>query len=103
MTALLRFWLALALLFTTALITAPASGHELTMAELEVRETVPGEFFWQWSATNDKRPMGGDLKPRWPDACNPGPNRLSCGAAGLKGTLMIDGVGKRYSAAIVKV
>lgn len=99
MKTLLRIWLLLALLLTSGL----ASAHELTMAEMEVRETVPGEFFWQWSATNDKRPMDDDLVPHFPDSCKPGPNRLSCGKAGLKGALSVDGVGKRYSAAIVKV
>jgi len=75
----------------------------MTMAEMEVRETSPGEFFWQWSATNDKRPMGDDLVPRWPESCAAGPSALHCGTAGLKGTMTVDGVGKRYSAAIVKV
>jgi hypothetical protein len=37
---------------------APARAHEMSMAEMEVRETSPGEFFWQWSAQSDKRPMG---------------------------------------------
>jgi hydrogenase/urease accessory protein HupE len=82
---------------------APARAHEMTMAEMEVRETAPGEFLWQWSAANDKRPMGADLTPHWPESCEAGPNFLHCGAAGLKGTLAIDGVGKRYSAALVKV
>jgi hydrogenase/urease accessory protein HupE len=89
-----------------ALLPAPARAHEMTMAEMEVRETAPGEFFWQWSATNDKRPLGDDLVPHWPDRCGTGPNVVHCGTGdneGLKGTLSIDGVGKRYSAAIVKV
>jgi hydrogenase/urease accessory protein HupE len=98
-----RLGLRLLLPLAAALTATPASAHELTMAEMEVRETLPGEFFWQWSATNDKRPMGDDLAPRWPGGCKTGPNRLSCGEAGLKGTLAIDGVGRRYSAAIVKV
>jgi hypothetical protein len=75
----------------------------MSMAEMEVRETSPGEFLWQWSAANDKRPMGKDLTPHWPDGCAAGPNALHCGSAGLKGTLAIGGVGKRYSAALVKV
>jgi hydrogenase/urease accessory protein HupE len=103
MKPLLRICLLLALVLASSLRARPVSAHELTMAEMEVRETIPGEFFWQWSATNDKRPMGDDLKPHWPDNCHPQPNRLSCGADGLKGTLAIDGVGERYSAAIVKV
>jgi len=85
------------------LASAPAHAHEMTMAEMELRETAPGDFFWQWSAMNDKRPMGDDLKPRWPAGCEGGPNLVRCGAQGLKGTLAMDGVGRRYSAAIVKV
>jgi hydrogenase/urease accessory protein HupE len=88
----------------TLLVTAaPAYAHEMTMAEMEVRETSPGEFLWQWSASSDKRPMGNDLVPRWPEACSAGPSALHCGSDGLKGTLAIEGVGKRYSAALVKV
>ncbi len=94
---------ALALTMAAALLPAVAHAHEMTMAEMEVRETSPGEFFWQWSASNDKRPMGNDLVPRWPDSCIAGPNVVHCGGAGLKGAFGVDGVGKRYSAAIVKV
>lgn len=93
----------LALLVVAALAPARAQAHEMSMAEMEVRETSPGEFFWQWSASNDKRPMGNDLVPHWPERCQSGPNVVHCGAAGLKGTLAIDGVGKRYSAALVKI
>ena len=86
-----------------ALAAPRAQAHEMTMAEMEVRETSPGEFFWQWSASNDKRPMGNDLVPHWPETCESGPNVVHCGAEGLKGTLTIEGVGKRYSAALVKI
>jgi len=106
----LEHWAALprrcvltALVLATGLVAAPARAHEMTMAEMEVRETTPGEFFWQWSAQNDKRPMGDDLVPHWPESCATGPNLVQCGAAGMKGTLSVDGVGKRYSAAIVKI
>jgi hydrogenase/urease accessory protein HupE len=47
--------------------------------------------------------MGDDLVPHWPDGCSTGPSAVRCGSAGLKGTLAIEGVGKRYSAALVKV
>ena len=90
-------------LIAAALLPAPARAHEMSMAEMEVRETGPGDFIWQWSAANDKRPMGNDLVPHWPDTCVTGPYNLRCGSAGLKGTLTIDGVGKRYSAAIVRI
>ncbi|HET9959402.1 MAG TPA: HupE/UreJ family protein, partial [Polyangiaceae bacterium] len=89
-----------------ALITlrsAPGIAHEMSMAEMEVRETAPGEFLWQWSAGSDKRVMGRDLEPRWPSRCEANANTLHCGSAGLSGTLGMEGVGKRYSAAMVKV
>src|SRR4051812_29160522 len=99
----MRLRAAFPILAVLALAASPARAHEMSMAEMEVRETSPGEFLWQWSAASDKRPMGNDLVPRWPEGCSTGPNAVRCGAAGLKGTLAIEGVGKRYSAALVKV
>jgi hypothetical protein len=95
--------LLLMLFAALALLPAPARAHEMSMAEMEVRETSPGEFIWLWSATNDKRPMGNDLTPHWPDGCTGEPNAVHCGSGGLKGTLTMAGVGKRYSAALVKI
>lgn len=93
------------LLVLVALVafTRPARAHEMTMAEMEVRETLPGEFMWLWSATNDKRPMGNDLIPHWPGPCQGEANLVHCGSAGLKGTFSVEGVGERYSAALVKI
>ena len=107
MRATSRRWWSRALLVVLAaasfLRAAPAGAHEMTMAEMEVRETTPGEFLWQWSAASDKRPMGDDLKPRWPEHCTAGASAIHCGSEGLKGILAIEGVGTRYSAALVKV
>jgi hydrogenase/urease accessory protein HupE len=103
MSNLLRTWLLATLVAIAALLPALAGAHEMSMAEMELREMSRGEFFWQWSATNDKRPGGDDLKPRWPESCVAESNVLHCGEQGLLGTLSIDGVGKRYSAALVKV
>ena len=87
-----------------ALLPAAAHAHELSMAEMEVRETAPGEFLWLWSASSDKRPMGQDLKPHWPEGCaEAGANLVRCGDEGLKGSFAMEGVGKRYSAALVKI
>jgi len=87
-----------------ALFPAAAAAHEMSMAEMEVREAAPGEFLWLWSASSDKRPMGSDLKPHWPESCaEAGTNLIRCGNDGLKGSLTIEGVGKRYSAALVKI
>lgn len=100
-------WRLVRLVIWCALVTlvAPerAAAHEMSMAELELRETAPGEFLWHWAATSDKRPIAEDLTPSWPKQCTAGANVLRCGGAGLKGTVEVDGIGKRYSAALLKV
>ncbi|MDH0866795.1 HupE/UreJ family protein [Mitsuaria sp. GD03876] len=79
-----------------------ASAHEMSMAEMQVRETSPGEYLWQWTAS-EKRAADEVLSPQWPTGCTAdGPN-LHCGKAGLSGALTMEGVGKQYSAAVVKV
>jgi len=98
-----RVSLILPIVAVLVVTTSPARAHEMTMAEMEVRETSAGEFLWQWSASSDKRPMGNDLVPHWPASCSAGPSTLRCGTDGLTGTLAMEGVGKRYSAALVKV
>lgn len=99
MRALLRILLVTAL----CVVGGSASAHEMSIAELELRETAPGQFFWQWAATSDKRPVSEDLELRWPDGCAAQENSLQCGADGLSGTFHIDGVGDRYSAALVRI
>jgi len=101
--ASLRAACSLLLAVVLSLLPSLARAHEMSMAEMEVRETAPGEFIWLWSAASDKRPMGDDLKPHWPDSCQEEPNVLHCGGNGLKGSLTMEGVGKRYSAALVKI
>src|SRR5262245_28131807 len=86
-----------------SLATASAGAHEMSMAEMELRETSPGDFLWQWSATNDKRPSNEDVVPAWPEACSVDGTLLHCGAAGLSGVLSMQGVGKRYSAVLVRI
>ena len=101
MARLIRICAAFVLL---ALASVVAHAHEMSMAEIELRETAHGEFIWQWSASNDKqRTVSLDLTPRWPQACAVEANALHCGGEGLKGTLSIDGVGRSYSAVLVKV
>ncbi len=90
------------LVATLAMLAGAAMAHEMSMAEMELRETSRGEFLWQWTASGN-RPAGEVLTPKWPDNCRAELNVLRCGEAGLQGTLAIEGVGKRYSAAMVKV
>jgi hydrogenase/urease accessory protein HupE len=80
----------------------PAAAHEMTMAEMQLRETQRGEFLWQWGA-GEKRPISQDLTPVWPQGCTADATVLRCGAAGLSGTLSVRGVGDRYSAAVIRV
>jgi hypothetical protein len=96
-----RLLLVLTLL-VAAVLPREARAHEMSMAEMQLREQAPGRFLWQWSAVNDKRPMGNDLRLLWPDGCVAEPNALRC-ADGLRGRLAVEGLGDRYSAAIIRI
>lgn len=98
----MRCWLFAALLI--AFGSAPVSAHEMSIAELEVRETAQGEFMWYWAATSDKRrTVSDDLVIEWPHGCSADATNVHCGSEGLMGRLAIDGVGKTYSAVLAKV
>jgi hypothetical protein len=104
-TMLVNVWCPLRALVTALLSLAfcgAAVAHEMSMAEMELRETAKGEFMWMWRAT-DERATKQELVPQWPEGCRAQGQMLRCGAAGLQGRLAMDGVGKRYSAAMVKV
>jgi hydrogenase/urease accessory protein HupE len=98
MKSLLRALLALAL----AAIAGAAAAHEMSMAEMEVRQLSHTEFLWQWTATGN-RPAVQTLVPVWPEGCRAEANLLRCDERGLRGTLQMQGVGEVYSAALVKV
>ena len=92
----------LAALVALAFISGAVSAHEMTMAEMELRESTPGEFLWQWTASGNV-PPGEELTPIWPEGCTADASVVRCGAAGLRGTLAVEGVGDTYSAAMFKV
>jgi hydrogenase/urease accessory protein HupE len=81
---------------------APSSAHEMSMAEMELRETSPGFFLWQWTSSGNRAP-GEGLTVMWPTGCAEDVNAVRCGPEGLSGTLEIGGVGELYSAALVKI
>jgi hydrogenase/urease accessory protein HupE len=85
-----------------ALVGTFATAHEMTMAEMELRETRPNEFLWQWTVSGNIPPAN-ELTPSWPESCRADTSVLRCGEAGLSGVLSMEGVGKSYSAAMVKV
>ncbi len=66
--AVMRQAVICVLLALLALVSSAVSAHELSMAEMEVRETSPGEFLWQWAASSDKAPAV-VLAPVWPETC----------------------------------
>jgi len=84
------------------LLALSVGAHEMSIAEMELRQVSPSEFLLQWTASGN-RPASEVLKPIWPDGCQIESNLLRCGEAGLQGSLSIEGVGKLYSAAMVKV
>jgi hydrogenase/urease accessory protein HupE len=92
-----------ALLLVVAAFSAhAAAAHEITMAEMELRETLPGQFLWQWIATGNNE-LGEGLTPLWPNACNADASILRCGEQGLRGSFGVEGVGEKYSALVVKI
>jgi hydrogenase/urease accessory protein HupE len=105
--------LRVVLLATLVLVSHASFAHEMTMAELELRETAPGQFMWQWTAVGNV-PPGDEVKPVWPAGCTAdatsvegaGPidaGSVRCGPQGLSGPLTMNGVGGTYSAVMVKV
>lgn len=94
--------LRILLLAALTLLSSVTVAHEMSMAEMDVREASPGEFLWQWTASGN-RPASMELTPVWPASCRAEANVLRCGEAGLRGTLHVEGVGERYSAAMIKV
>ena len=98
---MIRVMRLISLLFL-ALVGTFATAHEMTMAEMELRETRPNEFLWQWTVSGNVPPAD-ELTPSWPESCRADASVLRCGKEGLSGVLSMEGVGKSYSAAMVKV
>jgi hypothetical protein len=102
MSGRIRNTVAVVVMAWLALCSLPAGAHELSMAEMQVREVAPGQFLTQWTAS-EKRAASEVLHPMWPQGCAAEGEMLRCGEGGLKGTLSVEGVGRDYSAAMVKV
>lgn len=79
-----------------------ASAHEMSIAELNLREVLPGEFLWNWGQGGIGRQPQDELTPRWPEGCRTEGDKLVC-VGGLNGVVTIDGVGDSYSAAMLRV
>ena len=102
-----RVWRALVLAVATlgALVGVAqvAHSHEMTLAEVTMREVTQGQFVWAWGAPGKNKPIALDLTMVWPEGCVGDERLLKCGPKGLSGTLAVDGVGDNYSAAILSI
>jgi hydrogenase/urease accessory protein HupE len=94
-------WLRACLAALCLLWAGAGAAHEMSMAEIDVRQVGPTEFLWSWTAGN--RSGEAVLQPQWPDGCADDNGVLRCGAAGLSGRLGMLGVGQRFSAVLVRV
>lgn len=81
---------------------AIAGAHEMSIAEMTMREVTSGQFVWSWGASGKSRPIADDLTPIWPSGCAGDAQTVQCPGP-MAGTLSIDGVGKSYSAALVRI
>ncbi len=77
--------------------------HEMTMADLSMREVAPKEFVWAWGIPGKNTPVSQDLTPVWPEGCVGDANTVRCGERGLAGSLSVNGIGKNYSAVILRI
>jgi len=97
-----RWWRWLLVSLLTAWASMGASAHELSMAELHLRETARGDFVVSWGASGRAQPAD-SLKPQWPAQCQSEGVMARCGAQGLSGPFAIKGVGDKFSAVIVRI
>jgi hypothetical protein len=93
----------IALLALLMQLAGVARAHEMTMAELDMRELSKGEFIWSWGQSGSGKPISSDLTPLWPAGCIATEQSLRCAPPGLVGQFGVDGVGKSYSAAMVRI
>jgi len=82
---------------------AGACAHEMTMADLSMREVAPKEFVWAWGVPGKNTPISQDLTPVWPEGCAGDAKTVRCGERGLAGSLAVKGIGKNYSAVILRI
>ena len=90
----------------SVLLLVSAAGvcaHEMTMADLTMREVAPKEFVWSWGIPGKNTPVSQDLTPVWPEGCMGDARTVRCGERGLAGSLSVNGIGKNYSAVILRI
>jgi hypothetical protein len=104
MVSLFRQFLQRAVVPVILLVTgAGVCAHEMTLADLSMREVAPKEFVWAWGVPGKNTPISQDLTPVWPEGCIGDAKTVRCGERGLAGSLAVNGIGKNYSAVILRI
>ena len=91
------------LAFVLLACCAGVPAHEMTLADLSLRQTTSKEFAWAWGIPGKNTPISQDLTPVWPEGCSGDAKTVRCGERGLAGTLSIKGIGNSYSAVILRI
>lgn len=98
-----RIAMRLGLVFCLLAGSSGSFAHEMTLADLSMREVAPGEFMWSWGVPGKNTPIAQDLTPIWPEGCQGDGQRVRCGTKGMAGTLSVQGIGNNYSAVILRI
>ena len=77
--------------------------HEMSIAEMSVREVATNDYVWNWGVPGRDKPISQDLSVKWPEGCRAEGAMVHCGPKGLAGTLSIEGLGTSYSAALIRL
>lgn len=91
------------LAFVMVVCSAGVWAHEMTLADLSLREVAPKEFVWAWGIPGKNTPISQDLTPVWPEGCEGDAKTVRCGERGLAGTLSVKGIGNSYSAVVLRI
>lgn len=95
-------WLGLLAIGACLLAGTAARAHETPIALLTLSERQPGTFSidWTYSSSANQYPP----TPVFPEHCQyQPPRRLVCGEQGLYGSLALEKLGQRYSAAVIQI
>jgi hypothetical protein len=96
---------ALLAIAVSAVLLGPrlAFAHELKPAVLSLREIEPGRFDFSWNAPVGQRELRAPIRPRFPEHCTVTARRLDCGARGLVGEVIFDGLESSVHRVIVQI
>lgn len=100
--ASIRGWLRALLALLLASQSVGALAHEMSIAEMTMREVESGQFVWAWGVPGKSRPVSEDLNPIWPAGCVGDAQTVQCPGP-MAGTLAVEGVGQSYSAALIHI